>query len=126
MSASQERNNKKSSTPGNPASQKQQGKKSKKGSNSGNPIFTYTRTPKVLELELNPRRLNPMYKTSNGAYGRYMTSFEGIKRVFFPRTDKFSEHLRTIGMQRNTAFVTAMKKSKVCDTTLQYTLLCDE
>lgn len=121
MSGSQKTGAKTSKTPEKADSQKQQ--KKKKG-NSGNPVFTFT--PKVLELELKPRRMNPLYKTSNGTYGLYTTTFEGGRRVYYPKTDRFSEHLRTIGMHRNTSFVTSMKKSRVCDTTLQHTLLMED
>jgi len=56
---------------------------------------------------------NPMYRTTNMAYGNKTPTVHTMPTTFRARSQKFSVHLGTCGMYRNQGLNTALDQSKV-------------
>ncbi|XP_004483256.1 piercer of microtubule wall 1 protein [Dasypus novemcinctus] len=54
-----------------------------------------------------------VYRTSNQAYGGRAPTVHEMPKVFYPTSNKFSQHLAAGGMYRSTAFNVSMDKSVV-------------
>lgn len=91
--------------------------------NLGNPVFTYAsdipiEMPSIIPpeaclpgYECPPTNL--LYRTTSAEYGSTPPTCYSVPAVFYPKTQRFSDHLGKCGMPRNRSLNCGSDKSKV-------------
>ncbi|XP_055617586.1 piercer of microtubule wall 1 protein [Toxorhynchites rutilus septentrionalis] len=80
-----------------------------------NDVYKNIKLPKQLESPYLSKgygnqmtEQNPIYKTSNSEYGYFPPSPHTVPHRYYPKSNKFTEHLHKCGMFRNYSLNTGM------------------